>query len=619
MNKCKKLLSVALIALMTMGVLPVVSSADTYGKTQADTIVATAEMYWGLTREGVKRKTYNMGKTPYYPSWTADWCAWFVTNAAVTSEISSSIIPRLTNCDRTWYQNRGQYHKGKGWGGSYTPQRGDILYFDFNGDNWSDHTGIVRFVKNGRVYTVEGNYLHRVSGNSMTWTNNVIFKNYSQYNTDIRGYSTPRYRPISNSFVYRYNANGGTGTMKDTLVKSYGTKTQIRKNTFTRKGYVFTGWTMQRKSDGKWWYYKSASEYGWYKSGEQPAGWPKGVWPDKKVANGNNTYVDNDVVTLYAVWKKESEVENSKIWKRIYGANRYDTMQKIVSTGFKKTGGTVVVASGGTFKDAVAASGFAGLYNAPIVLTAKSNLSSQAQTVLKQLKPTQVYVVGGNLAVTNKVKNQIAQVTGATVTRVSGDNSVLTSVRLAFAGQGSWSKDGIAVITTNSSFKDALSISPIAYAKKYPVFLSDKGKTVAPEVLDAMAKLEIKKVIIVGGEKAVSTTVEAQLKKAGIEIETRLAGDTAVLTSKAIAKWGLKNGMKVNNLGVATSQDFPDALAGGAFCGSKKTVLLLADDDAMTNATFPGAYKKDITRGYIFGGQTAVGLKTYKKLDASTK
>ena len=127
------------------------STAATTKKTQADTFVATGEMYKGLTREGVKAKTRDMGKTPFYPSWDADWCAWFVTNAARTADISPSIIPNLTNCDRTWHMNRGLYHKAKGWGGKYTPKRGDILYFDFNGDNYSDHTGIVRKYQNGRV------------------------------------------------------------------------------------------------------------------------------------------------------------------------------------------------------------------------------------------------------------------------------------------------------------------------------------------------------------------------------------------------------------------------------------------------------------------------------------
>ena len=239
MKKYKKTLIIAVISLMIMGIVPFTTTADTITKTQADTFVATGEMYWGMNREQVKAWTREMGKTPFYPSWDADWCAWFVTNAARTSEISSYVIPNLTNCDRTWYMNRGQYHTGRGWGSNYTPKRGDILYFDFDYDNYSDHTGIVRYVKNGRVYTVEGNYLHTVNGSSMSWTNDVIYRSYSLYNDYIRGYSTPRFGPIDNSYTIKYNANGGSGYMAPTKVPRYGTRVPLRSNKFTRPGYVF--------------------------------------------------------------------------------------------------------------------------------------------------------------------------------------------------------------------------------------------------------------------------------------------------------------------------------------------------------------------------------------------
>ena len=77
--------------------------------------------------------------------------------------------------------------------------------------------------------------------------------------------------------------------------------------------------------------------------------------------------------------------------------------------------------------------------------------------------------------------------------------------------------------------------------------------------------------------------------------------------------------MKADNMGIATSQGFPDALSGAAFCGKNKAVLLLADDKALLNSEFAKAYKNTIETAYVFGGQNAVGANTWNALVNSLK
>ena len=322
--------------------------------------------------------------------------------------------------------------------------------------------------------------------------------------------------------------------------------------------------------------------------------------------------------------KKIAEKEDPKpgpeedIWVRLAGGTRYDTMKAIVSEGFTNTGGTVIVATGEGFADALSAAGIAGQRNAPVILTNGKILSSQAKSELKRLKPKKVIVIGGKLAVTDAVLNNINKVTGIKPSRIAGKDSSETSAKIALAGKTKW-MDNTAIIATNRSFKDALSVAPIAYAKGYPILLAKDGKSLTQPVLDALKTIETKQVIIVGGNLAVTKNVVSQLNKQGITVKVRLKGDTGVETSAVIAKWGIKNGMSADKMGVATSQNYPDSLAGAALCGYNKSVLILADDKAMTNATFPKAYKASIKRGYVFGGELAVGPKTWKKLNDSTK
>ena len=340
-------------------------------------------------------------------------------------------------------------------------------------------------------------------------------------------------------------------------------------------------------------------------------------------AKGNVKAVNPGTATITVKTNDGGKTATCKItvpnvWKRLWGQGRYDTMKVIVNEGFKGTGGTVIVATGSNFKDALAASGLAGLENAPVVLTDGNALSGQAKEVLNRIKPKKIYVAGGPAAVSDKVVSAIKSTTKIAPQRLYGQNSTETSAKLALAGKGKW-KDATAIIATNKSFKDALSVAPIAYVKKYPILLADNGTSLSKPVLNALKSLGVKNVIIVGGKAAVTANVEKQITSAGIKIKTRLWGSNAVETSKKIAEWGINNGMSANNMGVATSQNFPDALAGAAMCGKNGSVLVLADDKAGLNATFPKAYKTKINQGYVFGGEFAVGKKTLTTLENSAR
>ncbi len=359
---------------------------------------------------------------------------------------------------------------------------------------------------------------------------------------------------------------------------------------------------------------------------------PNGVSTNykKRTSNGDVSFVyGSDMFEIYTtaelmianhdympVSDSGSGTTSSVNWKRLAGNGRYDTMKAIVDEGFVRTGGTVVIATGTGFKDALAASGLAGLDDAPVVLTDGKSLSKQARDILVRLKPSKVYVAGGKAVVEDGVLTQIRTATGVTPKRIAGANSSATSAQLALEGRGRW-KESTAIIATNKSFKDALSVAPIAYAKGYPILLADNGQSLSDAVINALKTIGIKNAIIVGGMGAVNTNVENQLRNAGVAIKVRLAGTNGVKTSAAIATWGIQNGLSANKMGVATSQNYPDALAGAALCGFNNSVLVLADDKAWENALFPKAYKSTIKTGYIFGGTSAVGEKTVSQLKAN--
>ena len=309
-------------------------------------------------------------------------------------------------------------------------------------------------------------------------------------------------------------------------------------------------------------------------------------------------------------------VKQAVAWKRLAGNGRYDTMAEIVQEGWAgQTGGTVVVATGEGFKDALAAAGLAGLDEAPVVLTAGKSLSKQAEAQLRALNPSKVYVAGGTFAVSDGVLSSIKKVTGVRPTRVFGQTSASTSAALAIAGMGRWGDT--AIIATNKSFKDALSVAPVSYAKHWPILLADNGKSINDDVIKALKDCGIKHAYIVGGTAAVTPNVEEQLKRNGVDLADRLAGANGIETSRAIADFALENGLTVANMAFATSLNFPDALGGAALCGKNASVLLLCNEGADGNLSFATERVAGIDTGYVFGGTYAFSERLYDRLLAN--
>ena len=126
----------------------------------------------------------NVGGQPYW-SWygfnsRVEWCACFVSWCAnECGYIENGIIPKFAGCIQgsEWFKERGQWQDG-----SFTPEAGHIIFFDWEGDGLTDHVGIVERVENGTVYTVEGNSGDACRQNSYSIGSSVIY-----------GYGIPAY------------------------------------------------------------------------------------------------------------------------------------------------------------------------------------------------------------------------------------------------------------------------------------------------------------------------------------------------------------------------------------------------------------------------------------------
>lgn len=150
-------------------------------------------------------------------------------------------------------------------------------------------------------------------------------------------------------------------------------------------------------------------------------------------------------------------------------------------------------------------------------------------------------------------------------------------------------------------FSDALSIAPVAAANNEGIVLATKGNVDA-----SLSKQGISEVTLVGGENSISSSVEKSLAS---KFKTkRIAGTDRYKTSEMIVE---STGKK--EVGVATGNDFPDALSSGAFLAKKNLPLLLVN--GKTQTSLPQGLKGL----YTFGGKSSVANDFGKRIAGANR
>ncbi len=292
--------------------------------------------------------------------------------------------------------------------------------------------------------------------------------------------------------------------------------------------------------------------------------------------------------------------------ERVAGANRIATAIEASKRGLStspvasRTERTILIANSQNYPDALAGASLAGAYGGQgsLLLTPQDSLPSAVAAEIVRTGARNVYVLGGDSVVSNTVLGQISAINPAlNVKRVSGTDRIKTSnaiAREAFARMG---QRRFAIVAYAYNYPDALAATPVSAFDGMPVFLT-RTAYISTETLDAMSDIGVTDVIIVGGTSVVSNAVfdgcAAQL--GGTNHVLRLAGANRYETSKEIALWscdlkgpgvrgdgligttsyssGAEN-LYIENSGLASGENFPDALSGGVLLGVTGHPILL--------------------------------------------
>ena len=194
--------------------------------------------------------------------------------------------------------------------------------------------------------------------------------------------------------------------------------------------------------------------------------------------------------------------------------------------------------------------------------------------------------------------------------RLAGATAPITMQKIA-AKAG---KTKSAIVTTDSSYKDALAASALAGKCNGLVLMTKKG-SLTPQTKTALKNAGVKNVYIVGSTANVSANVEKQLKSGtGVTKVVRIGGSTPSQRAVNAAKYG---GKKSDTVIIVTQKSFQDALSIAPYSYVSKSPILYAETNKkLSNATMSFIKSAKYKKAIVVGGPLALPATIEAQLKA---
>ena len=210
------------------------------------------------------------------------------------------------------------------------------------------------------------------------------------------------------------------------------------------------------------------------------------------------------------------------------------------------------------------------------------------------------------------VATSVAPVMAATTTsneEIIGKNRTETAVKIS---QDGWKSAETVILVNDSAIPDALTATPLAYAKNAPILLTGKDG-LSKETADEIKRLGAKDVIMIGGDAVLTSKVEEGLKTLKLKVD-RIKGSTREETALAIAKRldGIKDVSEIAVVNGTTG--LADAVSVAAAAAEKGMPILLANPKSGLTLVEKFIKDESIKSSFIIGGDKVVSNEIVKNL-----
>jgi sugar phosphate isomerase/epimerase/putative cell wall-binding protein len=189
------------------------------------------------------------------------------------------------------------------------------------------------------------------------------------------------------------------------------------------------------------------------------------------------------------------------------GADRYATAAAASAAAFGSGAAIAYVVSGETFADALVGGSAAAATGGPLLLTAATTLPEATAEELRRLSPERIVVLGGTAVVGEAVVEELREI--APTDRIAGASRYDTA---ALAVADAFDRTGGEVyVATGGDYPDALTASAVGAPAGAPL-LPITRDGVPPVVAEQLRRLAPSRIVVLGGERAISAGAYAELR-----------------------------------------------------------------------------------------------------------
>ncbi|WP_426520244.1 cell wall-binding repeat-containing protein [Diaminobutyricibacter sp. McL0618] len=332
-----------------------------------------------------------------------------------------------------------------------------------------------------------------------------------------------------------------------------------------------------------------------------------GSWsvPLTGLALGTHSY---SVAASLGTWSTSSAATGSLTLSvkptvsRLAGPDRYSVAVAVSQYGFPGTAGTVYIAAGTAFPDALGAAPAAAHADAPLLLVPGTSIPSVVTAELTRLKPATIVVVGGTGSVSAAVLTQL-RAFAKTVVRIGGTDRFDTSRELAAYAFADGSPT--AFIASGLNFPDAVSAGAAAGSVSAPIILVNGTKpTIDAGTASTIDGLGATTFAIAGGTGAISAGIAAQLGARPGATVNRYGGADRFQTSEVLNHAFFTAAATTY---LASGLAFPDALGGAARAGATPAALYAIPQNCVPSSVLADIQSSGSTKVIVLGGTGALG------------
>lgn len=231
------------------------------------------------------------------------------------------------------------------------------------------------------------------------------------------------------------------------------------------------------------------------------------------------------------------------------------------------------ITAGHAYTDALVMSPLSNKYDGPVLLSEKDNLSEEVLSEIKRLSPDNIFIIGGENTIGQRVIDILSEEMSINAERIYGKNRYITSVNIA---DKVYEHNKFSEVFIVNGYKeiDAISISGIAKQKNIPVILTD-GKSLDSDIKSTLMKYGVSNAVIIGGESTIEIGLADELKSMDISTE-RIGGSDRFQTSLLINQKYIDTS---KNPFIANGINAVDALTAGPIAGKIKSPMILIKKD----------------------------------------